>query len=155
MFSVCVKKNYREFWWFRFHGLHFNHNYSWNSISVYHNSRIPKMVVHDVTKISLPPPPLSIVLLTPTHYINPSLTEMLLRLHDSFSVLSVSSIIAYVFLRWRKKILRTREWRKGKGVTAAETLAFNLRLQCINVTALHQLTKNWLKADHLTTWNQQ
>ena len=59
------------------------------------------------------------------------------------------------FLRWRKKILRTHEWRKGKGATAAETLAFNLRLQCINVTALHQLTKKWLKADHLTTWNQQ
>ena len=34
------------------------------------------------------------------------------------------------FLRWRKKILRTHEWRKGKGATAAETLAFNLRLQC-------------------------
>ena len=87
-------------------------------------------------------PPPSVVLLTPTHYINPSLTEMLLRLHDSFPVLSVSSIIACIFLRWRKKILRTHEWRKGKGATAAETLAFNLCLQCINVTALHQLTKN-------------
>ena len=62
-----------------------------------------------------PPPPPSVVLLTPTHYINPTLTEMLLRLHDSFPVLSVSSIIACVFLRWRKKILRTHEWRKGKG----------------------------------------
>ena len=106
-------------------------------------------------KNKFPPPTLSVVLLTPTHYINPSLTEMLLRLHDSFPVLSVSSIIACIFLRWRKKILRTHEWRKGKGGTAAETLAFNLRLQCINVTALHQLTKKWLKADHLTTWNQQ
>jgi len=46
------------------------------------------------------------------------------------------------------------EGRKGEKVPAAETLVFHLRHQFNNVTALHQLTKNWLKADRLTIWNR-
>ena len=38
IFSVPV--NNREFWQFRFHGVHFNHN-SQNSFSVHHDSKTP------------------------------------------------------------------------------------------------------------------
>ena len=43
---------------FRFHGVRFNHD-SQNNFSAHHDTRTPKMVDHGITKISLPPLPLS------------------------------------------------------------------------------------------------
>ena len=43
---------------------------------------------------------------------------------------------------------------KRRGDACGETLVFYFRPQVNNVTALHQLTKNLLKEDHLKTWNR-